>query len=336
MTDILGPADAPNFTTSRPADDRTIGATDTWSKDCTGPNANDGTKLRAALVNSIIANLRALVRGNGNTGAGPAVVAEDNADDMLLRGVKHLIQRGQAVYGVDSGAANALTVSLSPPLAEYKEGFQILVKAAATNTGASTININALGNKSIKTVDGADLAAGAFKAGQMICLAYDGTNFQFISVLGAAAFSLPKAKITLAAIASLAHATYTPHGMSVASSNDMGAGPSISGGNGVVLPAGTYAFQIYTAVTITLTNNATQVAWGCRITKNGTLQQSGVESSYLTAGQNGTLFPGFSGTIQVNGTDVIQVLSYIACTLSGDYGGGNASVGFVTFERIGA
>ena len=101
MTDILGPADAPNFTTSRPADDRSIGSTDTWMKDCTGPNVNDGTKLRAGLFNSILANLRVLVRGNGNTGGGPAVVTEDNADDMLLRAAQHLIQRGQPIYGVD-------------------------------------------------------------------------------------------------------------------------------------------------------------------------------------------------------------------------------------------
>jgi hypothetical protein len=246
------------------------------------------------------------------------------------------VQAGKWVYGEDTGSTNAIVVSLTPALTEYAAGFRILVKAAATNTGASTIKINALGIKAIKTVDGADLAAGAFKAGQMICLACDGTNFQFISVLGAAAFSLPKAKITLAAIASLAHATYTPHGMSVATSNDMGAGPSISGGNGVILPAGTYAFQIYTVVTITNTNNNTQVAWGCRITKNGTLHQAGMEGSYLTAGQNATLYPGFSGTIQVTDTDVIQIQSYIACTLSGDYGGGNAGVGFVTFQRIGA
>ena len=106
-TDILGPADAPNFTTSRPADDRTFGAVDTWMKDCTAPNNNDGTKLKAALVNALIATDRAVVRGNGNTGGGSPVVTEDNADDMMLRAIQHLIQRGQPSYAVDSGTANA-------------------------------------------------------------------------------------------------------------------------------------------------------------------------------------------------------------------------------------
>src|SRR5688500_17208619 len=128
-TDILGPADAPNFTTSRPADDRTIGATDTWMKDCTGPTANDGTKVKAAWLNAVIGLCRSLIRGNGNTGAGLAVVTEDNADDMALRALQHLIQRGQTLYGVDSGSANALVVALTPALAEYKAGLTLGIKA---------------------------------------------------------------------------------------------------------------------------------------------------------------------------------------------------------------
>lgn len=187
MTDILGPADAPNFTTERPADDRTIGATDTWMKDCTAPNNNDGTKLKASLFNSFIANLRALVRGNGNTGGGPAVVAEDNADDMLLRGVSHLIQRGQTLYGVAAGTANALTVSLSPALAEYKAGLSLQVKALATNSAAATIKVNGLGEKSIVRMDGSPLLVGDSRAGSILPLVYDGTAFQLRSAIGAAA-----------------------------------------------------------------------------------------------------------------------------------------------------
>lgn len=178
MTDILGPANAPNFTTTRPADDRTIGATDTWMKDCTAPGNNDGTKIKAAQFNSMIGNMRALVRGNGNTGAGPAVVTEDNADDMILRGVLHLIQRGQQTYAVAAGTTNALTVSLTPPLAEYKAGEVLTVKISATNTGAATLNVNGLGVKSILRGDGAPLQAGDLVAGQLASIQYDGTAWQ--------------------------------------------------------------------------------------------------------------------------------------------------------------
>lgn len=179
MTDIIGPADAPNFTTSRPVDDRTIGATDTWMKDCSGPTANDGTKVKAAWLNAVIGQFRSLLRGNGNTGAGPSVVAEDNADDMALRAVQHLIQRGQTVYGVDSGAADTLTVSLSPPLAEYKAGLRLLVKITTANTGTATLNVNGLGAKTIKRADGFDLSSGDLKPDQIIGLIYDGTVFRF-------------------------------------------------------------------------------------------------------------------------------------------------------------
>lgn len=194
MTDIIGPADAPNFTTSRPADDRTIGATDTWMKDCTGPTANDGTKVKAAWLNAVIGLCRSLIRGNGNTGAGPAVVTEDNADDMALRAIQHLIQRGQTLYGVDSGSANALVVSLTPALAEYKAGTKLRIKAANNNTNIATLNVNALGAKSVVRRDGTALLSGDIIAGAVQDYVYDGTKFQ---MPGASAKPIPSANLDL-------------------------------------------------------------------------------------------------------------------------------------------
>jgi hypothetical protein len=156
-------------------------------KDCTGPNVNDGTKLRAGLFNSLLANLRTLVRGNGNTGGGPAVVTENNADDMLLRGVSHLIQRGQTVYGVDSGSVNALVVSLSPALAEYKAGLTLRIKAANSNTGASILTANGLGAKAVVRRDGTILRDSDIISGAVQEYVYDGTSFQLVSASGRAA-----------------------------------------------------------------------------------------------------------------------------------------------------
>jgi hypothetical protein len=144
-------------------------------KDCTGPKANDGTKVRAAWLNAVIGQFRSLIRGNGNTGGGPAVVTEDNADDMALRAIQHLIQRGQTLYGVDSGSANALVVSLTPALAEYKAGLTLRIKAANANTGAATLNVNGLGAKAVVRRDGSILRDSDVVSGAVQEYIYDGT-----------------------------------------------------------------------------------------------------------------------------------------------------------------
>ncbi len=91
------------------------------------------------------------------------------------------LQTGAFQYVVTTGSANAY-VAATPALAAYAAGNIIMMKANFTNTGAATINLNSLGAKSIKRLDGATaLAAGDIVSGQICFLQYDGTNFQMIS-----------------------------------------------------------------------------------------------------------------------------------------------------------
>ena len=139
--DLFGPASAPGAVTSRPGDGRSFTTTDTFFKDCSSPDLDDGTEFQAAWFNQTLAVLRALARGNGQTGGSTDIVTQDNADDaILLKAAQHLIQRGQPNYAVATGTANALVVSLTPALAEYKDGAIIRVKIAYKNTGPATIN----------------------------------------------------------------------------------------------------------------------------------------------------------------------------------------------------
>lgn len=182
MTDIIGPANAPNSVTDRPAETRVFGLIDTWLKDCSSSIANDGTAIKAPFLNGIIGQFRGLIRGNGNTGSGVAIVAENNADDtMALKAVQHIVQRGQPSYAVGSGSANAIVASLTPALAEYKPGIEIRVRVALDNTGPATMNVNGLGAKPIIHPDGAALAAGDLRAGQVACFIDDGVSFQLAS-----------------------------------------------------------------------------------------------------------------------------------------------------------
>jgi len=90
------------------------------------------------------------------------------------------VQANTISYAADGGAANAYTVSLSPAATAYTAGMQVCFKVANTNTGASTINVNALGVKNI-FVDGAAVTGGELMAGDMVELRYDGTQFQVVS-----------------------------------------------------------------------------------------------------------------------------------------------------------
>ena len=73
----------------------------------------------------------------------------------------------QIPYTNTGGSANAYTASFNPALTAYTEGVAIAVKINAANTGASTININGLGAKSIRDPRGNTLPAGKLTAGSI-------------------------------------------------------------------------------------------------------------------------------------------------------------------------
>ena len=88
-------------------------------------------------------------------------------------------------YVADTGTANAIVVTVTG--ATYTAGSYLIIKVAATNTGATTINLNDLGVKSLKKITNAgivDLSAGDIPAGAIIFCVYDGT--QYIADVGLA------------------------------------------------------------------------------------------------------------------------------------------------------
>jgi hypothetical protein len=92
--------------------------------------------------------------------------------------------RGQAVnFIADTGAVNALVVTLTPTLAAYTVGLPIRVRVLFTNTGPATINAGP-GIVPIKRATGAALQAGDLSAGQIAALVFDGTNFQLENFTG--------------------------------------------------------------------------------------------------------------------------------------------------------
>lgn len=106
-----------------------------------------------------------------------AIAGTSTSKAVTPAGLAAALQAGTWAYAADSGSANALAASLTPAPSAYTAGMQVNVKVANTNTGATTINVNGLGAKTIQR-NGAALGAGALVAGQIYRLVYDGTYFQ--------------------------------------------------------------------------------------------------------------------------------------------------------------
>ena len=130
MTDIVGPANAPNAVTARPADTRSFGALDSWFKDCTSALSNDGPPNRRTLLGDTQAREMAIAgrvqspqRGaipNSTQGARfPGCVPEwvrpvaksiYPFDDKLLPRSTQLAHRLQSVDACPSGACHGSQV----------------------------------------------------------------------------------------------------------------------------------------------------------------------------------------------------------------------------------
>lgn len=83
--------------------------------------------------------------------------------------------------GTLGGSANTYTASPSPSITAYATGMEFNLKVNADNTGASTLNVSAVGAKDIKKYDGAgsklDVEAGDLQQDQYYKVIYDGTDF---------------------------------------------------------------------------------------------------------------------------------------------------------------
>lgn len=78
-------------------------------------------------------------------------------------------------YGTTSGT-NTYTVNING-ITAYTDGLKITVKIGTTSTGASILNINGLGAKTILDNLGNAITSGGLKAGIPYNLCYNGTNF---------------------------------------------------------------------------------------------------------------------------------------------------------------
>lgn len=105
-----------------------------------------------------------------------------------------------AWYGSNGGTSNALTLTPATALTSYATGQRFAFLATTTNTTAATLNISALGVKTIVRQTGTALAAGDITSGRVYTVTYDGTNFAIQELTSLEDASIVNAKLADAAV----------------------------------------------------------------------------------------------------------------------------------------
>lgn len=154
-------------------------------------------------------------------------------------------------YGVTTNAGNVYSVTTSPSVGALVAGQAYEIKFNAANTGAITLNVDAIGAVSVLDKDGNALSSGAIVAARRYFLFFDGAEFIILGELGVAP-SIKSVKTQTIT----GSGTYTPSPFMVyAEVEAVGAGGGGGGANGATAVgggggAGGYDRTVLTAATI--------------------------------------------------------------------------------------
>jgi hypothetical protein len=124
------------------------------------------------------------------------------------------IQNSSFVYAASSAGSDTYAITLSPSPASYAVGQVFYFLADVANTGAATLNVNALGAITIKKNRDRDLETGDIEANQVVGVIYDGTNFQMFTQL--ASYTLYASGVATRAIDAASGNQVIAHGLGLA------------------------------------------------------------------------------------------------------------------------
>ena len=160
--------------------DQKIKEVDTKASNITIPVTSVNSKTGAVTLTSsdLGAETPSAAQAKANT-------AESNAKtytDTKIAGVTTQLGDMTKIpqYAVATGVANTYAVTLNPASTAYIDGMGIVVKINVTSTGASTLNVNGLGAKTIKDSLGNPITSGGLKANTPYTLRYESTSGSFI------------------------------------------------------------------------------------------------------------------------------------------------------------
>ncbi len=154
------------------------------------------------------------------------------ADAFALLPTNASINTGTVNYAEDTGEADAYVVALPVTATEFTDGMAVTMKPLNNNTGASTINVDSLGIKSIKTTLGEDPSANEIVEGIPVELRYTSTLDYFCmvqsSTASAATAAISAAAASASASAASASASAAAASASAASASAISAAASLA------------------------------------------------------------------------------------------------------------
>ena len=202
------------------------------------------------------------------------------------------INTGTVTYAVDTGTANACLVALPTTATGYTDGMSVTMKPLNNNTGPSTINVDSLGVKSIKTTLGEDPSANEIVAGIPLELRYSTTLGYFCMVQSSTA-SAATAAISAAAASGSASAASSSASAALGSANAAAASAVSAAASAAAAPAAIAAHATDASAHHSSTSNSLAIT---PLTVNGlTISSSG--SPTLTVTGSTTLAGAASATV---------------------------------------
>lgn len=118
-----------------------------------------------------------------NFAEGQTPSSVNNSARALMADVKEWYDQITAgtISGTVGGAADAVTLTTTPTVGAYAVNQRYLFKAGAANTVSNpTLNVSSLGTKTIVAQGGGALPVPAWATGDMVLVAYDGTNMMLV------------------------------------------------------------------------------------------------------------------------------------------------------------
>lgn len=136
---------------------------------------NTMTDIASALTQSVSKDGQTAMTGNQPMG-GNKHTNVGNATARTEYAAFGQLQDGAGTYLTSVSGTNTITAAVTG-LAAYAAGQVFRFIAAGANTGAVTLNINALGAKAITKQGTTALVSGDIVSGSTVVVVYDGTQF---------------------------------------------------------------------------------------------------------------------------------------------------------------
>lgn len=138
---------------------------------------------------------------SGQKSALAGSVGTPGASNVYVTSTDTGVSTGVGSYAADTGSANTYVVALTPALTAYAAGQTVRFKAANANSGASTLNVNSLGAKSITKNGTSALVLGDISLNELVTVVYDGTQFQLQNADSVNALTTTKIYVSAAQVA---------------------------------------------------------------------------------------------------------------------------------------